>query len=100
MVKLNDIRSRTKHIDIEGHFVWEQIRSGKVTLKYLPATIMVADILTNGLPRFYQFIANLSSTLKTLDLVRVATICFHIINLFHFFEQHSHLTQIKSPASL
>ena len=44
-------RSRAKHIDIKVHFVREQIRSGKMTLKYLPTTIMVADVLTKGLPR-------------------------------------------------
>ena len=44
-------RSRAKHIDIKVHFVREQIRSGKMTLKYRPTTIMVADVLTNELPR-------------------------------------------------
>ena len=45
-------RSLAKHIDIEVHFVREKIRIGKMTLKYLPTTIMVADVLTKGLPRF------------------------------------------------
>ena len=44
-------RSRVKHIDIKVHFVREQIRSGKMTLKYLPTTIMVADVLTKDFPR-------------------------------------------------
>ena len=44
-------RSRAKHIDIELHFVREQVRSGKMTLKYLPTTVLVADVLTKGLPR-------------------------------------------------
>ena len=43
-------RSRAKHIDIKVHFVREQIRSGKMTLKYLP-TIIHADALKKGLPR-------------------------------------------------
>ena len=44
-------RSRAKHIDIKVHFVGEQIRSGKMTSKYLPTAIMLADALTKGLPR-------------------------------------------------
>ena len=44
-------RSSAKHIDIKVHFVREQIRSGKMTLKYRPTTIMVADVLTKELPR-------------------------------------------------
>ena len=44
-------RSWAIHIDIKVHFFREQVRSAKVTLKYRPTTIMVADILTKGLPR-------------------------------------------------
>ena len=44
-------RSRAKHIDINVHFVRKQMLSGKMTLNYFPSTIMVADVLTKGLPR-------------------------------------------------
>ena len=44
-------KSRAKHIDIKVYLVREQIRSGKMTLTYLPLTAMVADVLTKGLPR-------------------------------------------------
>ena len=43
-------RSRAKHIDIKVHFVRKQIHSCKMTLKYLPTTVMVANVLTKGLP--------------------------------------------------
>ena len=33
------------------YFVREQICSGKMMLKYLPTAVMVADVLTKGLPR-------------------------------------------------
>ena len=39
-------RSRAKHFDIKVHFVREQTRSGKMTLKYLPTKVMVANVLT------------------------------------------------------
>ena len=44
-------RSTAKHIDLKVHSDREQIRSGKMTIKYLPTLFMVADILTKGLPR-------------------------------------------------
>ena len=38
-------RLRAKHTDIKVHFVRGQICSGKMTLKYLPTTVMIADVL-------------------------------------------------------
>ena len=42
---------RTKHIDVQYHFVREQVEANTVTLKYLPTQQMPADILTKPIPR-------------------------------------------------
>ena len=42
----------TKHIDIRYHFVHDTLTAGKVTLHYLPAAEMVADVLTKPLPQY------------------------------------------------
>lgn len=43
--------SRTKHIEIDVHFVREKVESGENEIRYVPTTHQVADILTQGLSR-------------------------------------------------
>ncbi len=42
---------RTKHIDIQFHYVRDKVEDNSVTLQYCPTQEMVADILTKPLPR-------------------------------------------------
>jgi hypothetical protein len=37
--------SRTKHIDIQHHFIREKLESGEIGLKYCATQDMVADVL-------------------------------------------------------
>jgi len=46
-----EYHSRTKHIDIQHHFIREQVSFGTVAFKFLGTAEMAADILTKGLPR-------------------------------------------------
>ena len=39
--------TRTKHIEIDVHFVKEKIASGLLTVQYVPIKLQKADILTN-----------------------------------------------------
>jgi hypothetical protein len=43
--------ARTKHIDIQHHFVREKVESDEVELVFCRTEDMVADILTKGSPR-------------------------------------------------
>ena len=43
--------ARTKHIDIQHHFVRELVLAERVYLEYCTSADMVADIMTKGLPR-------------------------------------------------
>lgn len=43
--------NRTKHIDVQYHFVREKVADGTVTLDFVPTKLMAADLLTNALPR-------------------------------------------------
>lgn len=43
--------ARTKHIDIQHHFVREAVADGKVTLQYVSTKEMIADGLTKPLPK-------------------------------------------------
>jgi|SRR5579871_5521089 len=42
---------RTKHIDIQHHFVREKVDSGDICLEYIPTEQQIADGLTKPLPR-------------------------------------------------
>ena len=41
---------RTKHIEIDRHFIKEKLDSGTVCLPYVTSASQVADVLTKGLP--------------------------------------------------
>ena len=43
--------SRTKHIDVQHHFIREQVEVEVIELKYVPTQAMVADVLTKALGR-------------------------------------------------
>ena len=42
---------RTKHIDIQYHYIRERLRDNTVKLEYCPTEEMVADVLTKGLSK-------------------------------------------------
>ena len=43
--------SRTKHIDVQHHFIREKLESGEMSLEYCPMEDMVADVLTKALAK-------------------------------------------------
>jgi hypothetical protein len=43
--------SRTKHIDVQHHFIREKIEDEAIDMKYCPTEHMVADVLTKALGR-------------------------------------------------
>ena len=46
-----EYHARTKHIDIQYHFIRELVKAEKVFLEYCPSSEMIADIMTKSLPR-------------------------------------------------
>ncbi|PKI40900.1 hypothetical protein CRG98_038698 [Punica granatum] len=42
---------RTKHIEIDCHFIWEHLLSKKIVTNYVPTRIQLADIFTKALGR-------------------------------------------------
>ena len=52
---------RTKHVEIDRHFIREKIDEGTINLKYIPSGEQTADILTKGLAKakFDYFIGKL-----------------------------------------
>ena len=43
------LHNRTKHIEVDKHFIKEKIESGLICVPYVPTTQQTADILTKGL---------------------------------------------------
>jgi hypothetical protein len=46
-----EYHARTKHVDIQYHFVRECVENGDIELEYCPTADMVADALTKALPK-------------------------------------------------
>lgn len=42
---------RTKHIEMDIHFVREKVRRGEVRVLHVPSRYQIADIFTKGVPR-------------------------------------------------
>ena len=49
------LHDRTKHVEIDKHFIKEKLEEGLICMPYMPTTEQVADVLTKGLPtRMYD----------------------------------------------
>jgi hypothetical protein len=44
-----EFHKRSKHIDVQYHYVQEQVQAGRIATPYLPTAQMVADGLTKAL---------------------------------------------------
>jgi hypothetical protein len=61
---------RTKHIDIQHHFIRDKVDSKEIELAYCPTDEMVADALTKALPhpRYTQHVERMGLIRKTKDV--------------------------------
>lgn len=59
------LHSRTKHIEIDLHFVREQISKGRLDVRHIPAGYQRADILTKALST--KNFSRLKADLKVVD---------------------------------
>lgn len=51
-MKKNSVdHGRAKHIDVKYHHICDKIKRGEVKLDYCEISVMLADIMTKGLPR-------------------------------------------------
>ena len=53
--------ARSKHIDIQHHYIREKIESKEIDINYMPTDAMIADALTKPLarPKFSKFVAEM-----------------------------------------
>ena len=58
LAKDNKYHARTKHIDLQYHFIHEAVEDGKISVKYIPTGENVSDIFTKALPKpkFERFV--------------------------------------------
>ena len=59
---LNPVQhSRTKHVEVDRHFIREKVEGGVICLSYIPTKLQLADVLTKGLPEdiFKKFVSKL-----------------------------------------
>ena len=50
-ISKNHVHDRTKHVEIDRHFIKEKLEEGTIVLIYTPTSLQTADILTKALPR-------------------------------------------------
>jgi hypothetical protein len=51
LVKDNKFHVRTKHIDLQYHFIHEAVEDSKIELNYIPTNDNAADIFTKALAK-------------------------------------------------
>ncbi|KAL5567178.1 hypothetical protein UlMin_030342 [Ulmus minor] len=61
---------RTKHVEIDRHFIKEKVEEGSINLIYTPTGLQTADILTKALPR--SNFEDLSSKLGMINIYNPA----------------------------
>ena len=56
--------SRTKHIDIQHHYIRDEVASQRIQLSYVPTEEMIADGLTKALThvKFHRFVEQMNMT--------------------------------------
>lgn len=64
------LHDRTKHVEVEKHFIKEKIDSGVICMSYISTASPVANILTQGLLRAQY--ENLVSKLAMSDIFMLA----------------------------
>lgn len=62
------LHARTKHIEVDFHFVREKVSSGSINVRYIPTHLQLADIFTKSLSRFAH------STIRTKLGMRFLTL--------------------------
>ena len=68
LAKNSVFHTRTKHIEVDYHFIRECVLSGEVEIQYVPTDRLIADIFTKplGLDKLRQFSGSLR--LRHLDV--------------------------------
>jgi len=66
----NKNHCRTKHIDVQHHFVKDQVKLGNINFQYIPSANNIADLFTKPLPRekIHQFTEKLCLYHNTTDI--------------------------------
>ena len=59
---------RTKHIELDIHFVREKVAIGEVRVMHIPSARQIADVFTKGLPSALFFDSGTASPLRTATL--------------------------------
>ena len=44
------LHDRTKHVEVNKHFIKEKLENGLICMPYIPTIEQVADVLTKGIP--------------------------------------------------
>jgi hypothetical protein len=61
---------RTKHIEVDIHFVRDKVQVGEVRVLHVPTTLQFADVFTKGLNTgpFREFRSSLTVRQATVDI--------------------------------
>ena len=67
LAKNSTHQSRTKHIDVQHHFIREKLENQEICLKYCPTEDIIADVLTKPLAKDRHQALTKAMGLKAFD---------------------------------
>ena len=60
-----EFHKRTKHIDIQYHYIRDQVKQKRVDIQYVPTKLQLADFLTKNVRReIFEDLKNLANLYK------------------------------------
>ena len=66
--------SRTKHIEVQHHFIREKLENQEIYLKYCPTEDMIADVLTKPLAKHRHQTLTKAMALEAFDYSQSASV--------------------------
>lgn len=94
--------TRTKHIELDFHFVREKVNCGLLTTSYVTSSSRLADIFTKALPKStFQFLLDKLGVLPpSPSSLRGMLKHIRVLMVYSSFQHYLRNSKLKSPSAI